>query len=245
MSFASVFQGGEGSQFVTETAQGANLGTAMDLADGRRFRYVLNGAVAQAPGSLYQGVVPDADNDALAVTTAALGARSLLITIGATAATVEQFRDGYVNVEDDTGEGKLLAIKNHEAVDAAAEGEFFLRAGLPVAFGAGTTVGLTENLFSNVIIHPSPATACLAGVAQAPTAIAAFGWNQVAGPCSVLAIGTLILSETVMVSETVDGGVDPYLLAEAAPPTELGVEVGEVLTVEATTEHSIIYLRLD
>ncbi len=245
MSFASVFQGGEGSQFVTETAQGANLGTAMDLPDGRRFRYTLNGGVVGVAGSLYAGVVPDADNDALAVTTAALDDKSLFITMGATEALVEQFRDGYVNVEDDAGEGKLLAIKNHAAVAGAAEGEFFLRASLPVAFAAGTTVGLTENLFSNTVIHPSPALSGVSGVYQAPIAVAGFGWSQVAGPCSVLGDGVLVIAMHVMVSDNLDGAVEDFTLTEGTANTVDDQIVGRCLTVEADTEHSIIYLQLD
>ena len=245
MSFASVFQGQEGSQFVTEATQGAPLGTAMELPDGRRYRYTLNGAVAAVPGSLYQGVVPSADNDALAVNTAALNAKSLLITLGSTAAAVELFRDGYINVEDDAGEGKILICKNHDAVAASAQGEFFLQADLPVAFAAATTVGLIQNLFSNVIIHPAPATAAVAGVAQSPIAAAAFGWLQVAGPCSVLGDGSVVLGEQVIVSDNLDGSVEVWKLAEAAPPTEVGVIVGEVIAVEADTEHSLISLRID
>lgn len=247
MSFAAYVQGSPGQEKETHTAQKHPLGTVMVFSDGRQFRYCENGGVALASGKLVQMPVPEANHDELAVNTAAAGDDTLSITLGATAAAANLYRDGWVNVEDDTGEGHLYKIKSHPAVASAAEGVFTLEDNDPikVAFVAATTVGLVKNPYKDVIVQPSPPTAAVVGCACTTVPIDNFCWIQTTGPASVLTDGTLVLFEMCMTSDAVDGAVEDFSLTEAAPPTLDDTIVGRVIEVAVDTEYSVVWLQLD
>lgn len=227
------------------------LGTRMRLQDGREFVYVLNGAVALTPGKLIQSPVPGANYDELAVPAAvAVGARAFNITTGATAVTKDQFKDGYVIIEDDAGEGHLYGISGNDAIGTTANGEIRLKAGegIQVALTTSTTVGLLLNPYSGVIIHPSPPTALVVGVTPTDIAASVYGWLQTKGPAAVLIDGTVIIGQQVVPSDAVDGAVEPAdsAITDGTPPTGHGelMNVGRVIEVAADTEHGAIMLSL-
>ena len=243
----TTIHGPEGEQYQTYTTKRWPLGTKLELQDGRTFRFFLNGAGALTAGKLIQSPVPGANFDELVVPAAVpIGTRELTVTNGATTVTADEFADGYINVEDDTGEGHLYAIAGNDA-EAAGSAALVLRVkrGIILAWTTSTTVGLSRNPFASAIVHPSPPTARLLGVVPVAVAAAAYGWVQTKGPASVLTEGTLIIGLSAQASETTDGCVSPFRLTEAAPPTELAPVVGIVMEVAATTEHSLIYLKLE
>lgn len=244
--------GPNGIQHEQHTSQRYPLGTRMQLQDGRRFVYVENGAVALAPGKLIQSPVPAANFDELAIPTAvAAGTRAFNVTNGATAITKDQFKDGYLVVEDDAGEGHLYKIAGNDAEGAgSAAFEVRLAAGeaIQVALTTATTVGLLQSPYKDVIIHPSPPTALLVGVTPTDIAANAYGWLQTWGPAAVLIDGTVIISEQVVASDGVDGAVEPAdaAITDGTPPTGHGElrAVGYVIEVAATTEHGAVFLTL-
>lgn len=224
------------------------LGTLLITQDGRKFRFCENGAVALSAGVVVQSPVPGANFDELAIPAAvAAGARAFSITNGATAITADQFAGGYLNVEDDAGEGHLYLIEGN-AAEAAGSAAFEIRlaSGIETALTTASTVGLTQHPFADVIIHPSPATARLVGAAPHAVAANEFFWAQVGGPASVLTEGTLVINEKAFDSATADGAAAPGVLTEGTPNTGLGQhEVGIVMEVAATTEHSLLFLTLE
>jgi hypothetical protein len=87
---------------VSSTKLHANLGSVAETADGRVYRYALAGASNLAAGLCNNPVakVTNHTNNAVA-TAAALGDRSVNITLaGATATTAGQYDDGYLVVND-------------------------------------------------------------------------------------------------------------------------------------------------
>lgn len=242
-----ILNGPEGEQFNTYTTKRWPLGTKMVLQDGRAFRFALNGAVALSAGRLVQSPVPGANFDELAIPAAVpIGTRAFNITNGATTITADQFADGYLNVEDDTGEGHLYSIAGNDAeAVGSANFEVRLKRGIIVALTTATTVGLTRNPFAAVIVHPSPNTARVLGVTPVAVAAGAYFWLQTSGPCSVLTEGTLVIGLSCQPSSTADGAVTPFTLTEGTPNTEITPVVGHVMEVAATTEHSLVHLLLD
>lgn len=238
-----------GEEFNTYSTRRYPLGTLLVTHDGRQFRFTKNGAVAAVPGSLYQSPVPGANFDQLVLPAAVpIGTRTFNITNGATTITKDQFAGGYLNVEDDTGEGRAYLIESNDA-EAAGSADFAITLagghGVKLALTTATTVGLTAHPLDAVIIHPSPATARLVGVAVSAIPASNFGWLQVRGPASVLTQGTLVINERCVDSASADGAVTPVVLTEGTPNADAGqYSVGTVMEVAATTEHSLIYLDI-
>jgi hypothetical protein len=234
----------EGAHRKSTAQKGAHsLGAILELEGGREFRYVKNGATAMAAGKLYQPPVPGANFDELAVPAAtAAGATEVTITNGATTVTKDQFKGGWLLVEDDTGEGYTYAIEGNDA-EAAGSGALVVRiadpAGLAVAWTTSTTVSLFESRYSGVIIQPSPPTAAVAGVAPGVIPANYYGWVQTKGPCAVLVEGTVVAAKMVMPSASVDGAVAPF--TAAGEDEEI---VGICLEAVADTEYALIELRL-
>lgn len=243
--FPNFISGPEGAQFKTTTNKRFPFGTKLMLQDGREFRYAEIGGTNIATARLCQAEVPGANFDELAVAAAAVGARAVSVTNGATTIADGLFDEGFLNVEDDAGEGHLYKIADHDAESAgSAAFEVRLAHGLIVAWTASTTVGLSKHPMKDIIIHPSPNTAALVGVT--PTAINAnlFGWVQVKGPASVLTDGTIVIGDSVMASDGTDGAVEAFGLTEGTPNAEITPIVGQVAEVAATTEESLIILNV-
>ena len=91
-------------QTSTDSSLSTLVGTRWDLSDGREVTLVKNGAVALAPGKLVQDAAIVANHQNLATTAytpySANGnvPASVTVTLGATAATANQYAGGYVIV---------------------------------------------------------------------------------------------------------------------------------------------------
>ena len=190
------------------------------LPDGREYAFCKMGAVVGVAGSLYQSVASVGNYTDLVVPTAsAIGATSLHVTLGGTAATIDQFTEGVAHVNDGTGESYVYRIKkavsegaSHPAQTSTTgnlEVQLETQENVQVATIAGdSTISLTQNRFDEVIIHVSPPTAGLAGVAPGPTTISYYGWTQIKGYAGVLTDGTLLEGNEVQASITTNGAVE-------------------------------------
>ena len=100
------------SEARAETSDQRNrLGQLGMTPDGRLFRYCNNGGVALATARMIQSELPGVDWDELAVAAAvAANAKIVTVTLGSTGITAADFDEGYINIEDDAGEGYLYAL---------------------------------------------------------------------------------------------------------------------------------------
>lgn len=241
MALPNVAFGGNGAQFGVGTAKTSPLGTAMYFADGRKFRFGKAAATEIATGKLSQRTLTDANFDELVVPTArAIGATTVTITTGATAVGKDDLVDGWVNVEDDAGEGYLYSVGSNDAAATTATLTVRLNEPLQIAWTTATTVGLVPSPFGAVIVHPSPATAILVGVTPRVIPASNFGWFQCAGPASVTIEGTVVINERVIDSASADGAVAPTASTAAGEENYVGV----VMEVAATTEHGVVWLQI-
>ena len=251
--FANIVFGADHTVYSTTTTRRYRHGTSLFTEDGRHYHYTENGAVAigsatlSLGGRIIQSAVPSANHDNQAVAAAAaVGARTVNVTLGASAAA-DLFAFGYLAVNDSgtdaTAEGYIYHV---ESSSAATEVVFTLYPpGLRTALTTLSEVNAVLNPYKLVVIQASPPTAPVVGCTPAQWAASVFGWAQSRGPASVLTDGTVVIGESVMPSNAVDGAVEDWGLAEAAPPTEIGMVVGKVMVVAANTEYSTIWLMID
>lgn len=233
MSFSTRVFATEGVVYQTTTDKRGRLGSVAVLPDGRRYVYVEMGGTVAVEGRLFQAPVPSTnfinENPTVA---AVLGATTVTMDVAATP-TLDQFAEGYL--VDETN-GHTYSVRGNTAADPTVvtlENPDGLLEDLAVA----DVVSLFQNPCKDVIIHPSPPTTNLVGVA--PSAIAAdrFGWLQTWGVTGVLVQGTLVVGDKCIASATVDGAVAP-----SASDTE--ITVGQVLEIGADGQVGTIFLTV-
>lgn len=212
------------------------LDTIRVLEDGRTFAYARAGAVALAAGKLNQGAAPSANaNDETLASSAATGDTSLSVTFGG-AVTADFYKDGYIWPNDDVGEGSLYRVKSHAAGTTAVT--VYLKDPVRVAMTAGaTTISAIQNRQDLVVVAPTTLTAPPAGVAPIAVDINYYFWHQVKGPCVVLTAGTVVIGNAVCALTTI-GAIAPMATDSVLTP------LGTVISVNATTEYSLINLAI-
>ena len=223
--------------FTDSATQEHELGSITFAADGRKFRYAKAGAAALVAGTLLQNAAEITNHQGLAVTAASAGATTVTVTLGATAATLNQYAGGYACVTVTPGLGQVLKIKSHPAADASAAVVLTLEDPVAVALTTSSKIDLVANLYNGVIINPTTATGCPVGVAINAITAAQFGWIQVQGPAPLLAAGANAVSNFVTSSEAVAGAVtDATHVAESA--------IGNCVTGAADTEVGLVLIAL-
>jgi len=178
--------------------------------DGRVFRYI------KADGALTLGHVSIAadlvgNHEDIGTNTHAIGDKSITATAGATAVTANMYTNGYVVVNDDTGQGTSYGIEGHTTVSAAGgDITVYLKDRIRITAIAGTTVTLVRNPYRDVITGPGDATLDIfTGVPILTISDGYYGWTQTGGICSVLSDATVpVALRGVIISNGVAGSVE-------------------------------------
>lgn len=228
-----------GDVFTDESVQQHPLGAMGISDDGRVFRYVKAGATALVPGKLQQGVGVVANHQNVAVqAAAAIGATAVTVTLGATAATLNQYAGGLLVVNDVTGEGYTYRIKSNPAADASATLTLTLDDPILIALTTSSEACLIPNIYNGVVVHDSPPTMMPVGVPLKAITASQFGWLQTRGPVSCLN-GDADITVNAMLSPSgaTDGAVKIGVLADGF--------VGYALQAGVNTEYRTIFLMLD
>ena len=183
-------------QSSTDSSLETLVGTRWDLSDGREV-ILVKAADAVAAGKLYQdaAVVPNHQNIAVAAYQAysANGnvPAKVTVTLGATAATANQYAGGFVVVNDANGEGQTLRIASHPAADASASLVITLEDGPTVALTTSSEVCLTPAHGKDVVIQPTTVTGAQVGVGLYTIAAGSYGFLVSKGLVSCLAQGAI------------------------------------------------------
>ena len=220
------------------------LGTRLVYGD-REFRYVKMASSGVTAGKLLQNAVHQgADHLDMNITSGdvpAIGDYRISLETNGTNLTLNQYAEGYIYVNDGTGEGQLMKIKSHPAHTHGDDATcvFTLYDPVTVALVAGGTSKVTihQSKYTRVIVSPTSETGSVLGATVRNMTADYFGWVQVQGPAAVLTNGTIVVGNNVTRGQTVAGSV------EAAPDAVSSV-VGEVMAVNANGDYSLIYLRL-
>ncbi len=221
-----------GDIYRTSSIQIYPLGTRGYTNDGRAFRYTKNGAVALVVGSLIQAEAPDAQfsDDQLTVTGKGIAAGSTKITArfstnSTGGVSVDQYKEGYLFVNDGEGEGQMVQIVTHELATTAGAGgvstvQFMDYGEFTEAVSTATTasqMGFIKNLYDDVIEFPAVMTSVPVGIAPRGVAANFYFWLQTWGiaPCKVNSADTGIPAVGFpLMPATIAGDVSrPFLLA--------------------------------
>lgn len=219
------------------------VGTRWDLADGREVILVNTAAATTvAPGLLYQDAAVVANHQNIAVTAyQAYSANGnvpakVTVTLGATAATANQYAGGFVVVNDANGEGQTLRIASHPAADASASLAITLEEGGSVALTTSSEVCLIPAHGDAVIINPTTATGAVVGVGLYTIAPSSYGFLVSKGITSALAQGAIGVGLGISTSGTVAGA-----FAVAAATT---ARLGYASAAGVDTEYRAIFLDI-
>lgn len=236
----NVVEGTPGRELEVHTSQRYPLGMLMVMNDGRKFRYVKAGASTLVLNNLVQGAAPVTNHLAMTPTAAAVNAREVTVTLGATAATKDQYAGGVLLITT-AAYGEAIAIASHPAAASSAALTLTLAQKLLTAIPAtASSATLVPSAFSGVIQLPTTKTHQIAGAVVTALTAGQFGWVQTRGLANVLTSGTVVLGSTAMAGGAA-GAVTP--LSGTGAVTDIAV--GTVVRVGATTANSGIYLTLD
>ena len=243
LTYGSIW-GDYGDEKATGTTQLHPLSTRMVLPDGRVYYYgQADGAITS--GKVCQSAVGIANHDMdLAVNTASAGDKSLTVTVGGTAVTEDQYKDGYVYVNDGTAEGHVYKILQHDAIDSSGSGTINLYDGdaVKVAFAAATIVGLAKNPYHDFIVYPTTATGHCVGVTPTDIADNAYGWLQTWGPAAVLCDVASVIGNHIRVSDGTAGSTEP-LDRDGTHENEESIGVASLIA-PVTTDYGYVDLRI-
>jgi len=141
----------------TDSSLATLTGARFDSSDGREFVLVLVGGSNIGNALLVQGPAIVANHQNIVASTVAAGATQVTVTLGGTAATLNQYAGGLLVVNAGTGIGQTLRIASHPA---QSNGSGTLVLTLEDAFTAATLtsdtkVCLIANQYSGVIVSPA------------------------------------------------------------------------------------------
>ena len=237
--------GDYGDEKATGTTQLHALSTRMVLPDGRVYYYGQTDG-AQTAGAICQSAVGVANHDMdLATNTASAGDKSVTVTVGGTAATEDQYKDGYMYVNDGTGEGHIYKIRQHDAINSSGSGSINLYDGDAIAtgFAAGTIVGLAKNPYKDFIVYPTTTTGHAVGVAATDFDDDDYGWLQTWGPAAVLCDVAFVIGNHVRVSDNTAGSGEP-LDRDGSAEDEVTIGIASLIA-PVTTDYGYVNLTIN
>lgn len=226
---------------VGSASPGDSLGIYGGTPDGRIYRLGRAGAVALAPGKI---VTPPAvvANHQNRVATAAqpVGSFEVQVTLGATAATFNQYMDGFLTVNDAAGEGITYAVEGNDAAASAGTLAVRLKEAVQVPLTTSSEVTLHTSPLDALVVSPAASGVAqqTVGVPNITVPISNYAWFQVGGYASVLSDGAITKGLGCIISDAVDGAVEVEAAATVAQ------RVGRTIEATADTEYRTIDLTI-
>ncbi len=227
--------------FTISTVQQHVVGEKAYTPDGRTFRYVKAGATALVAGDVIQSPAVVANHVNLTPTAAvAVGDTTITVTLGATAATANQYAGGYLVVEKGTtGAGQTLLIKSHPAAASSATLALTLVDSFVVATSGTVTVSLVASNYNGVIQAPiTTLTGTPVGVAVAAIPAASFGWICSRGITGVKADGVITQGTVGIAVPSAAAGAAKVMAATL-------FQIGTFCKTTIDTQITPAYLTLD
>ena len=230
--------------YAESTTQEFPLGTKLVKGD-RIYRYAYSGTGMAAGVPLQSAATlhADADKDLVPAAISAIGAYTVTLTGTAnTVCAANYYKEGYLNINDGTGEGHSYKIKSHTACTGAATFVITLYDPIVIALAAtsATQCGLSKNPYDSVIATAAVLTGVPVGIATHAWTTNTYGWIQTGGPCSVVAHAAIARGMAVLVGTTA-AKADPNV--DNASTLQI---IGFALTPGLTdTEEFLVFLTLD
>lgn len=219
------------------------LGSKLEYGD-RQFRYahIYNGGGVAAGVTLENIAATAHHRDLLVAAAASAGAKSITVTLGGTEATADYYNEGYIHINDVTGQGQLLRIKDHPAADASATLVLTLYDPLKTAITTSSKADLISSNYKSINTAATTHVGVIVGVSTIAMTANNYGWIQTSGPCSVLTSGTLVLGQAAVRSDSTAGAIEP---GDPANGPNENTQIGQVLVVNGDTDNSVINLNIE
>lgn len=215
------------------------LGQVSGTDDGRLWKYSRAGATALVPGLLTNSPSIVANHVTRTMANSyTIGTQTVLVPIGATAVTTNQYAQGYFVVTDGTGKGITVGIAGNTASAGSTTITVTLADGLTQATDTTSVAGLYPNLNSATVLAAASAAIPVTGVPIVAVPANNYYWSQVAGYASVLQDGAITKNANAIVSASVQGAATIEL---AASVTQL---VGYAPELTVTTKYSPLVLAI-
>jgi hypothetical protein len=195
--------------FNTETYAQHNVGTLGVAQDGiRLFRYAKCGASDITAGYLQVAAARKTAHDNCAAYAAqSKGDKEITVTLGATAAAVSEYAEGWLIASDVSPEGIAVRIANHPAADASATLKLKLADELPEAVTTSSEFCLEHHPYM-LIVEGTDEELVPAGVplTDVDTSEEPYVWVQTRGPAPVLCDDGTATANIMAVSDNSQAG---------------------------------------
>lgn len=220
----------------TSSTQLHVLGSIAETASGRVYRYAKAGASNLVAGNLQVNADLDSNVTNKAVTAAsAIGSFSVSFTAGASQ-TLDAYKDGFLTVNDATGEGITYAVGGNTSGTAVTVA---LKEPITVALVASTSeVTLKKNPWDSVVISATDQADQAVGVPNTAVTAAYYFWAQTRGEAAVLADEAVARGLALTIGTGTAGAVEAL---DAAGEPQIGV-ASEALV---DTENRAAFLTMD
>jgi len=217
------------------------IGTRMQLADGRVFYYALAGGTI-AVGKLCTSKAAQANHiEETGLGTAAVGATSVIVTVGATAVTANEYAEGWLYANLSDGLGYHYKIKSHTSASSAGNVTVTLYDPIQVATTASTEFSFRYNPFYGVTVQAT-ITTNMCGIFPRAVTSAYYAWCQTWGPAVCLS-GDTAAAGTIIAAHTTDGAVGALTTAtEDTVITEQAV--GFMCEAGVTSDYKAVILQI-
>jgi hypothetical protein len=183
-----------------------NLGSFVELADYRAFRYLKIGASNTSAGKLQIAPAPKANHSNTSVPITAAGSFSVTVTPGATAGVLSEYDEGLAVVNAGPGIGQSYLISHNPAFNASTAFTLTLSDPISTAFTASTKLTLVHNQY-NGSVEAAVQTRRGNGVPLVGVTAAYEAWAQTKGVAATLADQAIAVGSWIVPSASVAGAV--------------------------------------
>lgn len=218
------------------------FGQIGSTSDGRQFQFGVNSSAGTlAAGLTATAAQPVANHLKRTNATAeAIGSTTVVVPLGATAATQNQYLQGYLAVVAGTGAGQLLRVKSNPAANASASLTVTLRDPLLVALDTTSILSLYPAPMNGVAENTTAPVYPVVGVPVLSVPASNYFWAQIVGWASVGtdSAGGIAQATTVAPSTAVAGAV------AAATSSTITQKLGYAPFATTTSQYQPIVLTL-
>ena len=254
MAFPNTVYLSYGMEKAITSGQKHKLGTRAETPDGRVFYYAKEDGTGIAnAGLIVDNVAAVGDHDMDVPTTAAhsVGDTTISIEVPTTDLTANQYKDGYMVINDGPGQGEVYRIKSPPAHDASDDNTVIFTIdeedGIRTALTTASLWGIFYNPYSAVKLIDGDGTQTTGplGVTTAGVTASYYCWLQTSGIASVLVSGTtvMVLGDAIEVSQ-VSGQSGAATLHDSSGATDL-MPIGSAMSVaSAAGDYGLVMLSI-
>lgn len=240
------------SIYEASTKQHFPIGTRGILED-RVFYYASHEGAGFGVSQLCAPPAPVGDHTSVAYASGgAANAKTVTVTLGSTAATANQYAEGYLIGIDGTGSGQIRKIRSHPAAESAATLELTLYDAIQTAFAAGAELSLVLSPYKQVTQHGGMAAT---GVELIPLGVnpvivpagstdPQYFWLQTWGPALVQGDGAAFTAGAPVIPAAATADAGQVTLQDATAEITVPT-VGHIQSLgDATSDLDFRFVRL-